>query len=122
MTLAQWSDNQSRLDLTSTLDLAVALEALLALAHVLGGEVAALRVVHTLARQLGDAALVNIWNNNALITQNVLFLIMESDDDTPGIIEAALKAILKTEHIMVATGSSQELTLSVFWMKHDSEL
>ena len=121
MTLAQWSDNQSRLDLTSTLDLAVALEALLALAHVLGGEVAALRVVHTLARQLGDAALVNIWNSNALITQNVLFSII-AEDDTPGIIEAALKAILKTKHIMVATGSSQELTLSVFWMKHDSEL
>lgn len=48
------------MDLTSALDLAVALEALLALAHVLGREVAALRVVHTLARQLRDGALVNI--------------------------------------------------------------
>ena len=51
---------QDSLELTSTLDLAVALEALLALAHVLGGEVAALRVVHTLASQFGDGALVNI--------------------------------------------------------------
>ena len=51
---------EDSLELTSTLDLAVALEALLALAHVLGGEVAALRVVHTLASQLGDGALVNI--------------------------------------------------------------
>ena len=51
---------QDSLDLTSTLDLAVALEALLAFAHVLGGEVAALRVVHTLASQLRDGALVNV--------------------------------------------------------------
>ena len=51
---------QDSLDLTSTLDLAVALEALLALAHVLGGEVAALRVVHTLASQLGNGTLVNV--------------------------------------------------------------
>ena len=48
------------LHLTSTLDLAVALEALFTLAHILGGEVAALRVVHTLVRQLRDGALVNI--------------------------------------------------------------
>ena len=61
------------LNLTSTLDLAVALEALLALAHVLGGEVAALRVVHTLARQLRDGALVNIWNNKIKLMTNVLF-------------------------------------------------
>ena len=39
------------------------------------------------------------------------FQFIEVEDDTPRIIEAALKAILK--HIMVATGSSQELTLSV---------
>ena len=48
--------------LTSALHLTVPLEALLALADVLGRQVAALSVVHTLARQLGDGALVNICN------------------------------------------------------------
>ena len=46
--------------LTSALDLAVALPARLALADVLGGEVAALRVLHTLGGQLWYGALVNI--------------------------------------------------------------
>lgn len=44
----------------STLDLPVSLEAGLALADVLGGEVAALRVLHTLPGQFRDPALVNI--------------------------------------------------------------
>ena len=46
--------------LTSALDLAVALPAWLALADVLGRQVAALRVLHALGRQLGDLALVHI--------------------------------------------------------------
>ena len=58
--------------LTSALHLTVPLEALLALADVLGRQVAALSVVHTLARQLGDGALVNICNKgNRLIFINI---------------------------------------------------
>ena len=46
--------------LTSAFDLAVALKAWLALADVLGGQVAALGVLHTFPGQLWDLALVNI--------------------------------------------------------------
>ena len=53
--------------LTSTLDLSVSLKARFALAHVLGGEVAALRVVHALATQLWDLALVDIWKETMLL-------------------------------------------------------
>ena len=46
--------------LTSAFNLAVALKAGFALADVLSGQVAALRVLHTFPGQLGDLALVNI--------------------------------------------------------------
>ena len=46
--------------LTSAFDLAVALKARLALADVLGGQVAAFGVLHTFPGQLGDLALINI--------------------------------------------------------------
>ena len=52
--------------LTSAFDLAVALKAWFALADVLGGQVAALRVLHTFPGQLGDLALVNIWEKKKL--------------------------------------------------------
>ena len=47
-------------DVTSALDTSVALESLLTLAHVVSGEVAALRVLHALGSVLGDLALVNV--------------------------------------------------------------
>ena len=46
--------------LTSAFNLAVALKAWFALAHVLGGEIAALRVLNTFPGKLGDLALVDI--------------------------------------------------------------
>ena len=52
--------------LTSAFDLAVALKARLALADVLGGQVAAFGVLHTFPGQLGDLALVNIWDKEKL--------------------------------------------------------
>ena len=53
--------------LTSTLDLSVSLKAGFALADVLGGKIAALSVVHTLASQLRDLALVDIWKETMLL-------------------------------------------------------
>ena len=47
-------------DVTSALDTSIALESILTLAHVVGGEVAALRVLHALGGVLGDLALVNV--------------------------------------------------------------
>ena len=46
--------------LTSAFNLAVALKAWFALAHILGGEIAALRVLDTFPGKLGDLALVDI--------------------------------------------------------------
>ena len=54
--------------LTSTLDLSVSLKARFALADVLGGKIAALSVVHALASQLRDLALVDIWKETFLLT------------------------------------------------------
>ena len=54
--------------LTSTLDLSVSLKARFALADVLGGKIAALSVVHALASQLRDLALVDIWKETILLT------------------------------------------------------
>ena len=46
--------------LTSAFNLAVTLKAWFTLAHVLGGEIAALRVLNTFPGKLGDLALVDI--------------------------------------------------------------
>ena len=48
--------------------MSVSLKAGFALADVLGGKIAALSVVHALASQLRDLALVDIWKETILLT------------------------------------------------------